>query len=141
MMTRISIFLFLVCLAGCQQTPLNPGVPTSDSDLAQLKAALDSATTQTDMNLASYRISEFWGAKLASVEQRMSQHLDQEQRKAFSDSQAQWRDYRIKEVQFRSGFYEGGSVRPLIANVSYSEITEQRVAELESILSDELERK
>ena len=47
----------------------------------------------------------------------------------------------MQEVQFRSDFFAGGSIQPLIANDIYSQITEHRVAELQSILTDALEGK
>jgi len=112
---------------------------TIDPELKWLTAALDAAKTQTDMNLASKKISEFWDAKLASVESRIAQKLDDGQQKAFADSKARWRDYRTQEIKFRSDSFADGSIRPLIVNESYSEITEHRVAELESLWVSTLE--
>ena len=135
----LCIFLILVCAAGCRQAPQRTVVVHHDPELLRLTAVLDAAQTQTDMNLASKRISEFWDAKLASVESRFAHRLVDEQQKGFADSKERWRIYRTQEVQFRSAFFSDGSIRPLVANASYSEITEHRVAELESLWVSTLE--
>ena len=137
-MTRRRTLLFLVCVPGCQQAPRHATEVTPDPESQRLTAALHVAKTQTDMNLASKKISEFWDAKLASVEKRVEQKLDNEEQKRFSESKERWRNYRMQEVQFRSDFFTGGSIQPLIANESYSQITEHRVAESESILVEAL---
>lgn len=110
----------------------------TDSKLQRLEKTFDDAESQTDMNLASLKIAQYWDEKLASIEARVTQKLDAEEQKAFADSKARWRSYRKKEVQFRTDFFAGGSIQPLIANESYSEITGHRVAELESLWSDAL---
>jgi len=138
-MTRLFTFLLLVLAAGCQITPKHQANTTSDPELWQIRAALDKARTQTDMNLASKKISEFWDAKLASVEKRIEGKLDEQELKRFSESKSLWQRYRMEEVKFRTDFFAGGSIQPLIANTSYSQITEHRVTELESLLVDALE--
>jgi len=90
--------------------------------------------TQTDMNLASHKISEFWDAKLASIEKRVEKKLDDEERKRFSETKERWRSDRMQEVKFQSDFSAGGSIQPLVANACYSEMTQHRVAELSSLL-------
>jgi uncharacterized protein YecT (DUF1311 family) len=135
-MTRLYTFLLLACIAGCAQAPKHKAAGAPDSELLKLTAALDSAQTQTGMNLASQKISDFWDGRLASVEKRLLLKLDGEDRRRFSDSMKHWRSYRMHEVQFRAGFYEGGSIQPLIANTAHSQITEHRAGEMESQLRD-----
>ena len=137
-MTRLFIFLFLVCAVGCHQTPHQGTAVAPDPELRRLTAALDAADTQTDMNLASKQIADFWDAKLGILEKQISQKLDGEERKRFSDSKERWHSYRAQEVRFRSSFFDGGSIQPLMANMSYSEITEHRVDEMESFFADAL---
>ena len=134
-MTCVCIFLLLVCIVGCQQAPRHETVVAPDPKLQRLKASLYAAETQTDMNLASKKISEFWDGKLASVEKRVEQKLDGEERKRFSQSKERWHTYRMQEVEFVADFFDGGSIQPLITNERYSDITEHRVAELESLLA------
>jgi uncharacterized protein YecT (DUF1311 family) len=144
-MKRIFAFLFLACLVGCQQPLQHKGsakTETADAELTpwtelqRLTAALDAAESQTDMNLASKKISEFWDAKLTSVENRIEEKLDKQQQKRFSAASGLWRRYRTDEVKFHADVFSGGSTQPLIANESYSQITQLRVAELEAILVD-----
>jgi len=115
--------------------PTDTGL-TSEAELRRLTAAFGAAESQNDMNLASKNISGFWDAKLASVEKRIEDKLDEQQQKQFSESSGLWRRYRTDEVRFHVDFFSGGSIQPLIANESYSQITQHRVAELEAILVD-----
>jgi uncharacterized protein YecT (DUF1311 family) len=140
-MTRFCLFVLAACFIGCQQYQPRHTTITSDPELQRLTATLERAQTQYDMNLASKKISEFWDEKLTFVEKRVLRKLDNEQQKQYSNSSELWRSYRKHEVQFRSDFFAGGSIRPLIANSSYSQITEHRVIELESIFADALEGK
>ena len=111
---------------------------SSDSELQRLTFALDQAKAQTDMNLASKNICEFWDAKLILAEKRIDQKLGGREKKRFSESKNHWRLYRAREVAFRAGVFEGGSVQPLVANSAYSQITEHRVTELETLFIDAL---
>jgi uncharacterized protein YecT (DUF1311 family) len=106
--------------------------------LQRLTTNLQSAKTQTDMNLASKKLGEFWDVRLSTVEAKIESRLDNGERKRFGDSRQRWRSYRAKEVRFRASFYDGGSIQPLIANTAYSQITEHRVSELESLFVDGL---
>jgi uncharacterized protein YecT (DUF1311 family) len=110
-----------------------------DPELQRLGAALDAAMGQSDMNLASWNVSLYWDAKLASVEKQVEQKLDDEERKQFAESKERWRKYRALEVQFKVDFFAGGSIQPLIANSAYTEITVHRVEEIESLLGVELQ--
>jgi len=138
-MTRFCTLLFLFYGFGFQHAPHRETAVASDPELKRLTAALDVAMTQTDINLASKKISEYWDAKLAAVEKRVEKKLDVEQRRRFSESKERWRSYRMQEVEFRTDFFAGGSIQPLVANMCYAEITEHRVTGLLSLLLDALE--
>lgn len=108
----------------------------ADPELQRLTAILDKAEGQTDMNLASFRISGYWDAKLESLQTRISKKLDAGGQRKFGETIGVWERYRTEEVQFEASFYEGGSIQPLIANQAYSAITEDRVVELDSAWFD-----
>src|SRR6266536_6432546 len=110
----------------------------SDAELRRLTSNLESAKTQPDMNLASKKLADFWDSKLIAIEGRIEGRLDGKEGKEFADSKKRWRSHRSSEVAFRSGFFAGGSIQPLIANAAYSQITEHRVVELESLFRDAL---
>jgi hypothetical protein len=107
-MTRFCTFLLLVLAAGCQLTPEHKTDKTSNPELQRLCAALNDATSQTDMNIASKNMAEFWDAKLASVEKQIEGKLDEQELKRFSESKDLWRRYRMQEVKFRNDFFAGG---------------------------------
>jgi len=109
-----------------------------DPELRRLTSALQNATTQADMNLASKKIADYWDKVLAAAQAKIEHNLDAREHKQFVQSHKHWLSYRTNEVAFRAVFYEGGSIQPLIANTAYSEITEHRVSELESLLSEAL---
>jgi len=110
-----------------------------DPELQRLGAALDAAMTQYDMNLASWNISKYWDAKLASAEKQVEQKLDDTERKQFAESKERWRKYRAQEVQFRADFFAGGSIQPMMEYGAYTVITVHRVEEMESLLWVELQ--
>jgi uncharacterized protein YecT (DUF1311 family) len=126
-------FLFLCLLALPVLAAEAP-----DPELQRLMLSLESARTQMDMNLASKKLAEYWDAKLHAVDLKIEGRLDGKQRKEFAQSRKRWRSHRAGEVAFRASFSEGGSIQPLTANTAYSEITEHRVGELESLFSDVL---
>jgi uncharacterized protein YecT (DUF1311 family) len=97
--------------------------------------------TQSDLNMASSKIAEYLDRKLVSLEKKVEQKLDSDERKRFSQSRERWQVYRRKEVDFVAAFFEGGSILPLMANQHYSEITQHRVDELESLFYVALERR
>lgn len=129
--TPLLVLLVLFCVVGCLHAP-SPERVAADQELERLTATLESAMTQGDMNRASGKIAEFWDAQLAAIEQRRAESLQGEQKTRFAESQAAWRQYRIQQVESRSEIFTGGSIRPLIKNRIYAELTERRVKELES---------
>jgi uncharacterized protein YecT (DUF1311 family) len=133
-MIRLCLFCFLALVPGCVQLPPRVAPVTFDSELQRLQQALDSATTQTDMNLASGKIADFWDARLAIAERQVEKKLTEAEQSKFAKTKELWRNYRIAEVKFQVSLWEGGSIQPLVANQSYSGITEQRVADLETFL-------
>ena len=116
-------------------------VPASgppDAELQRLTSALRKAKTQSDMNVAYKRLADYWDGRLAGVQAKIEGKLDPKERNQFVQSNKLWLSYRAGEAAFRTGLCEGGSIQSLIANTAYSEITEHRVSELESLLSEGL---
>jgi uncharacterized protein YecT (DUF1311 family) len=130
---RATVFILSLLLTIPGQS-----APAEDAELTRLSHALEKATTQGDMNVASGKIAEYWDRRLASVERRIEGKLDGDALKAFAASKARWNQHRSLEVSFRASFFEGGSIQPLIANSHYAGMTEHRVAELEAFFTDAL---
>ncbi len=143
-MNRFPIFLLsiFICLAGCKQQPQQNRSRTetnSDPELQQLTAALNSAYSQMDMDEASGNIAKYWDRRLAVIDKKIIRKLDARQRREFAEAMGGWQFYRTKEAHFYAGFYEGGSIQPMVDNETYSEITEDRVEELESLWTSNLD--
>ncbi len=109
-----------------------------DAELQRLTSNLQNAKMQADMNLASKSLIKYWDNRLVAIEAKVGDRLDGSERKKFAQSKKRWRSYRSGEVVFRAGFFDGGSIQPLIANTAYSQITEHRVNELESLFCEAL---
>ncbi len=105
-----------------------------DAELQRLTSALQNANTQADMNVASKKLADYWDGKLVAAQAKIERKLDAKERKRFVQSHKHWLSYRAGEVAFRAGLYEGGSIQPLVANTTYSEITAHRVSELDSLI-------
>ena len=116
---------------------VHAGAPV-DPELQRLTANLQNAKTQTEMNLASEKLAQFWNARLTAIEAKIEGRLSIRERNRFADSKERWRSYRATEVSLRAGLYEDGSMRPLLLNAAYTQITEHRVSELESLFRDAL---
>jgi len=118
-----------------------PADVADKTELRRLEGQLDSAMTQGEMNVAAGELARYWDNRLVAAEKKIERRLSKKERKEFSKSKKRWRAYRSKEVAFRAIFFEGGSIQPLIANDVYSEITEHRVKELESLFQQGLEQR
>ncbi len=135
----IFFVITFVCFVACGQQPEErQSKQVSDPELKRLNAALDAAETQSDMDEASDKIAKYWERRLASVEKQISRKLGAEERKRFARSIGRWQLYRAQEVEFEADFYLGGSIEPMVANETYSGITENRVDELESLWTNTL---
>lgn len=121
------------------QTPpqTNEADHTVDYPLAKLRAALDSADTQTDMNLRSYDIGQHLDDKLTKLEERIRGDLVPDSLNLFNKAAATWREYRSAQVSFEGDMYKGGSIQPLIHNSVFSRITEERLDALSNLGQEE----
>lgn len=127
------VVLAALLLAGCARES-----PPSDAKLAALRARLDAAQTQADMNGLSAEISQHQDRKLAKLEERVRNDLHDEELKAELDkASALWREYRHVQAEFEGDMYRGGSVQPLVRNEAFTRLTEERIAALISAMGPE----
>ena len=106
---------------------------TLEAELARLQHTRASATTQTDMNIASYEVAQCWDRILKKEEAAVLVKFDAEGLKLFISAQKAWRDFRDAEIALRGDQYRGGSISSLIVNGKFSELTEQRVKEIREL--------
>lgn len=107
-----------------------PQVQAVDFQLAKLEAALDSARTQTDMNLKSRDLGLYLDAKLSVLEERIKKDLDSESLKLFVAASNIWKKYRDAQVLSEGDVFRDGSIQPLIHNSVYIRLTKERLAAL-----------
>lgn len=100
----------VILMTGCENVAPKNSSTNSSGDLQKLTVTLDSADSQTEMNIASAKISEDWDARLTTVERRLKEYLDALERVQFAKSEKQWRGFRLHEVRFQASRYAGGSV-------------------------------
>ena len=104
------VVLAALLLAGCARES-----PPSDAKLAALRARLNAAQTQADMNELSAEISQHQDRKLAKLEELIRSDLhDAELESALDKAAALWREYREAQAEFAYNLYRDGRMRGLI---------------------------
>ena len=95
--------------------------------LEELERAYETAITQTDLNFTSKAIAEHLEEELKSIEVDISTVLIGSNKQRFEDASAEWRKFRDEQTEFESGLFEGGSIQPTIANITFKNLTESRI--------------
>jgi uncharacterized protein YecT (DUF1311 family) len=111
---------------------------TKSDVVALLEGASGRIITQAEMNRTSFQDFEKADLELRQIYERVSSMLEPDDLKRLEESQKAWRSFRDKQVKLAGGFYEGGSIQPLIHNVEAHAQTEARIKELHGIC-DELQ--
>jgi hypothetical protein len=112
--------------------------PPADPVLADLRAKMDAAIAQVDMNEISYEIFQHLDAKVSALEAIVRQDVPNEEREEFDKAASIWREYREAHAVFAAKGYEGGSAWPLILNGTKSGLTEERIAALLDAVGPEI---
>jgi uncharacterized protein YecT (DUF1311 family) len=133
----IKLLLYMTILVSF----IGPAQAADRNELKMLRAALDSAQTQTDMNLASGALADYWDKELLNSERKIEKKLDSEALVLFRKAKQAWRKYRSTQVTFEGDFYRGGSIQPLIRNTTFITLTERRVNDLEKLYKEQYEKK
>ncbi|MEI8107647.1 MAG: lysozyme inhibitor LprI family protein [Verrucomicrobiota bacterium] len=123
----------LLCLVSLLFGMTVYGAVPPDPELERLTSVYRKAQTQREMNFTSMEICEYLDAKLLLLEKKLATKFSATDRNKFEDLKKCWIEYRRKGVDFRASFFEGGSIRPTVANQAYAEITKHRITDLESL--------
>ncbi len=116
-------------LTGCAKEAAPP-----DAKLAMLRARMDAATTQTDMNEISHETFQHMDRKLSKLENLVRSDLhDAELVDQFNKAGELWREYREAQSQFAYSLYGSGSIRGLVYNSSMVALTEDRLNDLQRL--------
>ena len=92
--------------------------------------------TQAEMNMeanASYKKAD---AELNKVYKELVKLLDEKEIELLKKAQLSWIKYRDTHYEFEASFYEGGSIQPMILDNCLESVTETRIEELKSSISD-----
>lgn len=94
--------------------------------------------SQAELNELSHHKAAQADDELATIIGIKLRGLDQQATQALLQSQAAWETFRLMEASRESQRWEGGSIRPLMANSRYEAITRERIAALSSEGSSKL---
>lgn len=110
---------------------ITPAAESRGPELRRLEKALAEAMSQTELNETSRDLAAYWDRRLQAEETAFLRRLDDREAKViFIKAQQAWREYRAAEATFQADAYRGGSIRPLIYNSVYYELTAERVGDL-----------
>lgn len=98
--------------------------------VTMLEGLSERTITQAEMNQVSHQDVENADLELRHAYERLAAEMSPDDLKRLQETQTAWREFRDKQVEFAGGFYEGGSIRPLIHNVEAHALTEARTREL-----------
>jgi uncharacterized protein YecT (DUF1311 family) len=136
----VLLALFAALIAGkprpVQEALAAPTEPAVDARLQTLLDAASAAGTQLEMNAASHELAEYWDGELGRVESELEATLDDPAKARFASNRQAWYAYRKSQVELQSDQYRGGSIVPLIANMTHADLTERRILELTSLMPD-----
>ena len=88
--------------------------------------------TQADMNQLSGQMAAQVDDELATVVAMIVSGMDEDSAQALLQSQQAWEAFRQSETLRESQRWQGGSIRPLMANSRYEALTRERIAVLSS---------
>ena len=105
-----------------------------EAQAADIKAALEQAQSQSEMNQKAHELYVLWDDALNELWGKLQDSLPEDEFGALLDEQLQWIEDKENAVEEAGKEVEGGSMYPLITNTKAAEITEERVYEFYELL-------
>lgn len=102
----------------------------AEEQCRELEEKLQTAVTQTDMNIISEEIFKTWDDTLNIVWKLLEAELDEETMESLRAEEREWIARKEAEVEAAGAECEGGSIQPLIMSDKAAEMTRDRVYEL-----------
>ena len=96
----------------------------------ELRAKLQEATTQLDMNTIGEELFQTWDAVLNVVWKLLESELDDATMEALRTEEREWIAFKDADVEAVGAEYEGGSAQPLDKAMKAADLTKERVYEL-----------
>lgn len=108
-----------------------------EAQAADIKAALEQAQSQSEMNQKAYELYVLWDDALNELWGKLQDSLPEDEFDELLDEQIQWIEDKENAVEEAGKEVEGGSMYPLITNSKAAEITEERVYEFYELLKQQ----
>ena len=105
-----------------------------EAQSADIKAALEQAQSQSEMNQKAQELYVLWDDALNDLWGKLRDSLPEDEFDKLLDEQLQWIEDKENAVEEAGREYENGSLYPLVTNSEAADITEQRVYELYELL-------
>ena len=94
--------------------------------------------TQTGLNQGAQVSYQKADLALANAYQQLMNSLEADRHTQLEIAQQAWLNFRDAEAEFRSAIFSGGSIQPLIYNQALTELTEQRIEQLEALFQEQV---
>lgn len=108
-----------------------------EAKAADIKAALEQAQSQAEMNQKAYELYVLWDDALNDLWGKLQDSLPEDEFDQLLDEQIQWIEDKENAVEEAGKEVEGGSMYPLITNSKAAEITEERVYDFYELLKQQ----
>lgn len=108
-----------------------------EAQAADIKAALEQAQSQSEMNQKAHELYVLWDDALNELWGKLQDSLPEDEFDELLDEQIQWIEDKENAVEEAGKEVEGGSMYPLITNTKAAEITEERVYEFYELLKQQ----
>ena len=108
-----------------------------EAQAADIKAALEQAQSQSEMNQKAHELYVLWDDALNELWGKLQDSLPEDEFDELLDEQIQWIEDKENAVEEAGKDVEGGSMYPLITNSEAAEITEERVYEFYELLKQQ----
>lgn len=108
-----------------------------EAQAADIKAALEQAQSQSEMNQKAHELYVLWDDALNELWGKLQDSLPEDEFDELLDEQIQWIEDKENAVEEAGKEVEGGSMYPLITNSEAAEITEERVYEFYELLKQQ----
>ena len=102
-------------------------ISNAEAKSKPLEEELQSAATQTDLNIASGELYNIWDEAINSVWAILRETMGERDFDLLLDQQLIWIEQKELEIQRAVAQYQGGSMAALVANQTATEMTRERV--------------
>lgn len=108
-----------------------------EAQAADIRAALEQAQSQSEMNQKAHELYVLWDDALNELWGKLQDSLPEDEFDELLDEQIQWIEDKENAVEEAGKEVEGGSMYPLITNTKAADITEERVYEFYELLKQQ----